>query len=305
MASHCQHVVMVDDQFLSTRHTPDSRYASPTAIANARRQWAQTRDNPLNDVPVYGHNPYRSLWKGYKRSDPRIHSLAGPSEPIPELKELRVRCSELTWLENLGGDFDGAHNSCVYKVLYRGRAYVLKVYRQSSRPDDEWANGLDGPSRFENERKAYANLLHFGVCDDGYAPRCLGWFTLHVDHNAKWLSPFFNDSAPPNALLLEFLPESEQLNVRNISCEVAQNAMHALARCHTAGVLHRDINPRNHLVLPGGKAVIIDFDTALSWPDKRVSRLEMKWESESAWNLYFQLMLPDKLIGLDTSQTAY
>lgn len=296
---------MVDDQFLNTRHSPDSHFANPAALAAARRQWAQTRDNPLNNVPVFGQNPYRNVWKGYKRPDPRVHSLPGPSEPIPELPELQVQCSELTWLENLGGDFEGEHNSCVYKVLYRGRAYVLKVYRRYPRAEDEWSNGLDGPSRFDNERKAYANLIHFGVCADGFAPRCFGWFSLHVDPKAKWLSPFANDPEPPNAILLEFLPESEQMNVRNITYEVAQNAMLALARVHAAGVLHRDINPRNHLVLPEGRVVIIDFDTALSWPDKRVNRLELKWESESAWNLYFQLMLPDKLIGLDTSQTAY
>ncbi|KDQ64566.1 hypothetical protein JAAARDRAFT_201892 [Jaapia argillacea MUCL 33604] len=277
-------------------HLPDPRYANPEAVANARREWAQTRDNPLNNFPVYGDNPFHVVWKQHKRPDPRIHHFPVLSDPVPPLAELAIECSELTCLQDMGGGFNSEayYDSGDFKVRYRNQVCILKVYRSHERDpaiQKLAQHGLDGKSRFENERRVYEHLLHYGVSAKGFVPKCYGWFKLHVDEDAGWLVSFLADPIPPNAILLEYFPDASRLNVSNITVPVAQNALRSLARVHEAGIHHRDINPRNHLVLADGRVVIIDFDVALTRLDGRVNKLELKWEMESAWSLYFQVMV--------------
>ncbi|KDQ54714.1 hypothetical protein JAAARDRAFT_101955, partial [Jaapia argillacea MUCL 33604] len=119
---------------------------------------------------------------------------------------------------------------------------------------------------FHNEKRAYEHLLHFGVCADGFVPYCYGWFTLPVSKETPWLHPFASDNVPPNAILLEYFERAVKLDVTNVTVDIAEQGLTAISRIHDARVLHSDPYPRNHLVLPTGRFVVIDFDAALTWP---------------------------------------
>lgn len=81
-----------------------------------------------------------------------------------------------------------------------------------------------------------------------------------------------NDKFHPNAILLEYLADSEPLNCVNYSKERHAKAMEALAQVHSALVVHNDIYPKNILIVPGTpeRVVLIDFDVAKIFPTKEL-----------------------------------
>ncbi|KDQ52339.1 hypothetical protein JAAARDRAFT_198257 [Jaapia argillacea MUCL 33604] len=280
-------------------------YTSRRVIAQARAESLKRGINPLLDAPVYGSNPYRSVSRGISRPDPAIHSLPPLLEHVPPLPQLDITVQDLILLQVLRDDHEEECVSCVYKVRYRGDAYILKVYRGSGDPNRTDRFRLnDGQFRFHNEKHAYEHLLHFGVCAKGFVPHCYGWFTLPDFQDTPWLHPFASDSKPPDAILLQYFEGAVKLDVTNITVDIAEQALTAMSYIHDARIIHCDAYPRNHLVLPNGRVVIIDFDAALTRPHKKVNRLELTKEMSCCWGLYYRIMLPDRLLGLTPEQAT-
>ncbi|TFK47196.1 hypothetical protein OE88DRAFT_1811373 [Heliocybe sulcata] len=282
----------------TVRCDPDPKYANPTSIGKARKRFLKTSSNPFHKLPVYGMNPYSAIWKDFDGQGPEIHTLPTMSS-APSLKQLRVRYSELTCVERIRGcDKEDVYATFVCRVRYKGEGFILKLFR--STPPPKWVQ-----SKFKREKRAYERLLHHGVCSQGFVPMCHGWFELVVPKTPGWLRAFAFDENPPYGLLLEDISDGVPLDVSNISIPVAEQAMLAVENMHDAGVLHRDLYPRNTLVRPDNTVVIIDFDWASTWPHKDVERLSLNEEKELCWNLYYTRLLSDKLLGLTPDQVGY
>ncbi|TFK47208.1 hypothetical protein OE88DRAFT_1666535 [Heliocybe sulcata] len=225
-------------------------------------------------------------------------------EPVDPLKQLDdVRYKELTCMEVIrDGDEEGVDFTSIFRVRYKRKGYILKLFHSSTYPSPLVESG---PHKFDREKCAYERLLHHGVCSQGFVPMCHGWFELRVPKGSTWLHSFASDEKPPNALLLEDIFDGVTLSVLNISPSIAGQALLAADQMHEAGVLHRDLQPRNTLVRSDGTVVIIDFDKASTWPHKGVNLLSLKKEMQLCWCLYFSCMLTDQLMDLTPEQVRY
>lgn len=72
-------------------------------------------------------------------------------------------------------------------------------------------------NRFRCELNAYRNLQSFGVCERGAVPRYYGYVELDRAKFQPHLSHFADDTHSPSAILLEYLPDTEELNCVNYS----------------------------------------------------------------------------------------
>jgi hypothetical protein len=101
------------------------------------------------------------------------------------------------------------------------------------------------------------------------------------------LDMLLEDEYPPKAILLEYIPDMEQLHWKNYTDAKRDNFIKGLAEIHAAGVIHDDIHPRNMIVVKGDpeRAIWIDFDRAQTWDNDNLTGKEKEWlqfESELA-----------------------
>ncbi|TFK47192.1 hypothetical protein OE88DRAFT_1738876 [Heliocybe sulcata] len=286
----------------TVRSKPDPQYTDPAFIAKAREEYRTTARNPLHAVPIWGRNPFKEMWKGHKFPDPKIHALP-PMDPVGPLKRLNIRYRELSCVEVVRDENEeGVDYSSIFRVRYKGKGYILKLFHSTVIPD---CVAECGPHKFAREKRAYERLLHHGVCAQGFVPMCYGWFELRVPKRSQWLRSFASDEKPPYALLIEDVADAETLSVLNISVPIAEQALLAAEHLHEAGVLHNDLLPRNTLVRRDGTVVIIDFDKASTWPHEDVDLLALKQEMQLCWCIYFAHMLTDQLMGLTPDEVSY
>jgi len=59
------------------------------------------------------------------------------------------------------------------------------------------------------------------------------------------------------ALFLEYFPDMKHLGFYNLNVGVANATLSILTRIHEAHILHQDFVPRNILVSPSGRVVIV------------------------------------------------
>ena len=106
------------------------------------------------------------------------------------------------------------------------------------------------------------------MCKQGFVPFFYGYIN-QVDPSAfqPALQHFVNDYFPPNAILLEYLPNAESLNCKNYSDARYQHAVDGMKQVHNAHVHHQDIYPKNLLLVPGTpeRVVWVDFDVATTF----------------------------------------
>ena len=110
---------------------------------------------------------------------------------------------------------------------------------------------------------SYARLLANGLCNTGYVPRCFGEFYFPCDWINRYASNeqpqtalsarrilrhLFNDTLPPIALLLEFIPDTVPLTAYNITHSIAIELLDRLDAIHDCHVLHMDTHLRNILL---------------------------------------------------------
>ena len=82
-------------------------------------------------------------------------------------------------------------------------------------------------------------------------------YTPHLD-------AFLNDECLPNAILLSYIRNMEQLAPSNYTKERGENFAKGLDEIHKALIDHSDPHPRNMMVLKDdpSRAICIDFDRA-------------------------------------------
>ena len=153
-------------------------------------------------------------------------------------------------------------------------------------------------TRFEQERDAYAHLVHGGVCDKGIVPKCFGWLTLTHEIIDKFgtlpsqvdtARIMRNSETTPRGILLEYFPDAQQMDVTNVTEKLADVAMRGLAEINMAYVLHCDVHRRNILVLPGDRVVWVDFDHA-KVPSGKLTmiRQEFMYEMARGWTCFYE-----------------
>ncbi|KAK2785198.1 hypothetical protein FQN52_008534 [Onygenales sp. PD_12] len=158
--------------------------------------------------------------------------------------------------------------SAVFEVDLDGQRYALKLFHDHGDPGyTEKGRDLN---RFRCELNAYKKLLASGVCARGFVPKFHGYIN-GMDPAAfhPAFQHFAQDKRKPRAILLEYLPNSESLNCVNYSDMLYPQAIEGMKEIHRAGVHHRDIYPRNLLLVRGNpdRLVWIDFDVATTFTD--------------------------------------
>ncbi|GJE92046.1 hypothetical protein PsYK624_081990 [Phanerochaete sordida] len=200
----------------------------------------------------------------------------------------------------------------IYPVV---RSRRLSDYADSDDSDDEDSDAPTDPMKlFLREKEAYAHLVHAGVCEAGHVPQCYGWVELtaaHVDAIAskapdltycdsltiKDLQKMVRKGRMPKGILLEYFPDAKTLTYKNATEELGQAACRALSAIHAAYVLHGDISDRNLLIIPNGRVVWVDFNSAQCASDPKLTRLDLISEFHMGWDKFYMELLPNRRIG--------
>lgn len=96
---------------------------------------------------------------------------------------------------------------------------------------------------------------------------------------------FVGDKLRPNAILIEYIPNMQEVNLSNFSMKHLLKLRHILEEIHRARVRHGDPYPRNMMIVPGspGRALWIDFDRAQTFPENvPLSERQSKWFQHEA-----------------------
>ncbi|KAK9236648.1 hypothetical protein V1525DRAFT_406436 [Lipomyces kononenkoae] len=156
--------------------------------------------------------------------------------------------------------------SSMFEIELHGSSYAMKLFHDNG--DLGYTKKGRDLNRFRSELNAYSNLRGFGVCERGFVPYFYGYID-RVDPTEfePALHHFMDDKFEPRAILLEYLPDAEELNCLNYSDDRLRHAMDGIKQIHGAHVHHQDIYPRNILIVPGDpeRVVWIDFDVATTF----------------------------------------
>ncbi|PYI31876.1 hypothetical protein BP00DRAFT_435746 [Aspergillus indologenus CBS 114.80] len=192
--------------------------------------------------------------------------------------QLELSPSEVTFLEVL----HDSEESVIYKVSVHGMDCVMKVFHE--RPRQEWDPPENEVSLCMREVAAYQRLKAKGLCARGVVPDFYGFMTdIDVTY---WpdLFPFDRDTPPdsllPKAILIEYVPNMKQIELKNYTKERAETLRDTLFEMNQMKILHGDIYPRNMMVCLGGQERVlwIDFDVSRTLPeDKSLTEEQQRW----------------------------
>ncbi|OQD74624.1 hypothetical protein PENDEC_c010G06668 [Penicillium decumbens] len=192
---------------------------------------------------------------------------------IQEARE--VVSGDVMFLEKL----QESENSVVFKVLIHGTTCVMKVFR------DRGSSEYDPPdievNLFVSESTAYDRLKSKGLCERGVVPDFYGTITNIKPSLWPELEMFLDDKLPPNAVLIEYVPNMQPIDLSNFSSQYLQELSHILEDIHRAGVLHGDPKPRNMMISWDRDRVLwIDFDSSQTFSDGLSARQRTWFEEE-------------------------
>lgn len=213
-------------------------------------------------------------------------------------------------------------NMPIFIVKIGNEERFLKIYPDNgvrrSQSDDSDGDGEERPLEpmelFDREKEAYAHLKHAGICDQGHVPRCYGWVELtavHVDAIArvapklkygesggiKHIQKQVSKGRLPKGILLEYFPDATTLSIKNVTYELAEQALRSLWAIHSAYVQHGDIDGRNVLVLPGDRVIWVDFNHSRCASDPSLTRADIFFELHEGWSMFYMQLLPNQRIG--------
>lgn len=135
-------------------------------------------------------------------------------------------------------------------------------------------------SLFLCESRAYRRLEEKGLCKRGVVPQFYGVIrNMKPSSWADHLHMFCGDELLPNAVLLEYIPNMQMMDVPYFKSELLDKLERILKDIHVAGVLHDDPYPRNMMVVPGtsgtpDRVLWIDFDRAQTYPVSHTAQTE-------------------------------
>ncbi|PYH94303.1 hypothetical protein BO71DRAFT_398980 [Aspergillus ellipticus CBS 707.79] len=170
--------------------------------------------------------------------------------------------------------------SCIFRTRWRGRECILKVYHRVE------ASNADPTDRetdtFKCESNAYVRLKAYGLCDRGYVPDFYG-LVKNIDPKKLFphLKDFINDRFPPNAILLEYIPNLQKINLSTFSKGRVFRLRQILTEIHRAGIYHGDPFPRNMMIQQESNRVLwIDFDRAQTFMHSLITTRQCQWLEE-------------------------
>lgn len=94
---------------------------------------------------------------------------------------------------------------------------------------------------------------------------------------------FAGDKLPPNAILIEYIADMQQIGLDNFSENRLKKLRQILDDLHRARVLHGDPMPRNMMIVPGepDRVLWVDFDSAQTFPEEEpLSPRQEEWFKE-------------------------
>lgn len=150
----------------------------------------------------------------------------------------------------------------VYKArqLSLDRIVAVKVLPRRSSDDQEFV------ARFYKEGQAAARLAHNNIVqaiDVGATPDGHHYFVMEYVEGKT----LYDIMQPPPVGEGRNFSEAEALD---ISIQIAE----ALAHAHKRGLVHRDVKPKNVILMPGGKAKLTDLGLARDVSDKQAAESE-------------------------------
>lgn len=150
----------------------------------------------------------------------------------------------------------------VYKArqLSLDRIVAVKVLPRRSSDDQEFV------ARFYKEGQAAARLAHNNIVqaiDVGATPDGHHYFVMEYVEGKT----LYDIMQPPPLGEGRNFSEAEALD---ISIQIAE----ALAHAHKRGLVHRDVKPKNVILMPGGKAKLTDLGLARDVSDKQAAESE-------------------------------
>lgn len=109
--------------------------------------------------------------------------------------------------------------SSIFEVDLDGQEYALKLF------DDNGGLGYTEKgrdlNRFRCELNAYKKLHASGACERGFVPKFYGYIDrIHPVAIHPTFQHFTHDKFNPRAILLEYIPDAEDLNCVNYSEEL-------------------------------------------------------------------------------------
>lgn len=134
---------------------------------------------------------------------------------------------------------------------------------------------------FVCESAAYQRMKAKGLCRRGIVPDFYG--TITKIESTLWpsLHMFVGDELPPNAILIEYVPDIQQISLSNFSKHRLEELRHILYEMHQIRILHGDSYPRNMVVSGEQDRVLwIDFDSAQTFSEDFLSPRQEKWFKE-------------------------
>lgn len=122
-----------------------------------------------------------------------------------------------------------------------------------------------------------------GLCSKGVVPDFYG--TITKIQPALWpgLHMFLEDKLAPNAIVIEYIPNMQPINLFNFSKLRLMKLRHILNEIHQARVYHGDPKPRNMMICSGEQERVlwIDFDTSQTFSESGdLSSRHQSWVEE-------------------------
>lgn len=99
---------------------------------------------------------------------------------------------------------------------------------------------------------------------------------------------FLSDKLPPNAILIEYVPNMQPMNLSNSSLRYLRKPSQTLEDIHLAGILHGDLMLRNMMISGHqGRVLWIDFDSAQTFSETLSARQKTWIQEENEMMDYF------------------
>ncbi|KAB8240139.1 hypothetical protein BDV35DRAFT_374504 [Aspergillus flavus] len=189
---------------------------------------------------------------------------------------MEINLSAIEYIEQIRS----SESSCIFRTCWRGKDCILKVYHSS---ETSYADPRDREvDVFRCESQAYIRLKARGVCDKGYVPDFYGLIeNIDAVEWSPYLKEFLNDRLPPNAILIEYVPNLHRIDLSTFSTARTQKIRKILEEIHKAGVYHGDPFPRNMMVQEDSDRVLwIDFDRAQTFSCDSITARQRQWLKE-------------------------
>ena len=117
------------------------------------------------------------------------------------------------------------------------------------------------------------------MCDRGYIPKYYGAVEqINPVNHLPHLQVFLQDTIYPNAVLMEYIPNIQSIDLSNFSEKKIRQLHQILLEIHQAGVYHGDPYPRNMMVqTTSDRALWIDFDRAQTFCPEIMKPYHLDW----------------------------